>query len=314
MDGSNERYGAGQASSGIARDIQNPPDQLDSALTDSLNVHTKTETTQQYRDEESSATKVHVEDKSRVLKKTEMKKTPTTTSTTTRTSRSKKEAKSEEDEATTKIMEIGSEKAGLEILPPTEEECIAGAVQVAGCAKTPPVATLGEEIAAKEAARRSMDSTSGAGRAQVTDCSKVENDIDATNYANPQHIQTPRYCTAQSAPRASGTPDFYMEQGKCAAEPLPVAPSATCEQQAAQSPHTISPLAMVPNQPGYAPTNHQDLMDDLLEGLAPIPVAPSTLRRDRQQARPGAYRGENLQRVQSLDFELQTPILSHILL
>ncbi|CAB9522028.1 expressed unknown protein [Seminavis robusta] len=237
MEGSNEHYGDGQASN--SRDIETPPDQLDSAVMDSLNEHTETETTQQYRDEESDATKAQVKGKEQVAKKREAKKTPTTTATTTRTGL-KQEAKSEDDEGTTKIMEIGSE----------------------------------------------------------------QNVTRATNYANLQNMQTPRHGTAQSAPRASGTPELNTGQAKCPTEPLPVAPSATWEQQAGQSPHTNSPPAMVPNQPGYAPTNHQDLMDDLLEGLAPIPVAPSTLHQDRQQARPGAYRGENLQRVQSLDFEL----------
>ncbi|CAB9528332.1 expressed unknown protein [Seminavis robusta] len=305
MGGSNELHGDGQDSS--SRDVANPPDNLDlSAVLDSLIKHTETETTQhQYRDEEESdATKAQVAE--------EAKKTPagfsTTDNSTTGTNASQQatnEAKSEEEEdgATTKIRENGSEQAGLKMAEhPTDEQSNAGG------AKNPPVATVDcslhqtdEEFAAKFAARRSMERNFGAGRIQaplLTDCCfKTDQAINATNYDNnPKNDQTPKNCAAQPDPRGPGTSELNMEQGKCPLKPQPVASIATCgiglQPQAAQSPHTNnSPPAMVPNQPGNSPTEL-------------VSVLPLILSRERPQSLPGAYRGENMQLVQSLDFDL----------
>eukprot|EP00797_Seminavis_robusta_P028718 Sro564_g167260.2 (376) ;mRNA; f:3765-5004 len=53
-------------------------------------------------------------------------------------------------------------------------------------------------------------------------------------------------------------------------------------------------------------SNHQTFMDDLVGGLEPIPLQPSSVhsRASQQPSRPGAYVGQTFQRVESLNFEL----------
>ncbi|CAB9509815.1 expressed unknown protein [Seminavis robusta] len=255
-----------------ARDVENPPDQLDddSAVMDCLTNRSEAEAAQQYhdeiqqyQDEESDTKKAQVEDKDKVAKR-EAKKTTNSLSTATCTTRSQNEIKSEEDKATTKFTEIGSEQAGL----PNKKDTAADPGMPANT-DAGPNAVVG-----------ALPFFRGLGKNKST----------TVKAANGTSCYDPSIIHEEQNP----------EQGKYP----PTAISATASGEAVD--RNNNPMVPI-NQPINAPGSHQSLLDDLVERIEPIPVAPTTLHRganQRPQSRPGAYTGENLQRVQSLDFDL----------
>ncbi|CAB9512281.1 expressed unknown protein [Seminavis robusta] len=267
----NEDHGDAQGETGNStRDVENPPDQFDddSAVMDCLINRAEAEAAQHYQDEESYAMKAQEKDKGQ----REAMKTPNTSSSTTPTKNTNNEAKSEED--TTKFTEIGAEQAGL---PNEKERQTAADTGIQGLqGNTGPTAT-GAHHMKPSAAVGSLPFFRDLDKNRTTTLKATNN---ATSRNNPHIIHQER----------------NPEQ--------PTVNSATASGEAVDRDHN----PMVPiNQPTDVTTNHQALLNGFVERIEPIPLAPTTLQREanqRPQSRPGAYTGENLQRVQSLDFDL----------
>ncbi|CAB9527561.1 expressed unknown protein [Seminavis robusta] len=282
----NEHHGDAQGDMGTStRNVDHQPDQLDddSAVMDTLVNRAEAEAAQQYhdeaqqyRDKESNAKKAQVEDK-----------TPATSGSTTRTRSTNKAREEDDEEAGTEIMEILGEQAELAMAEHVQEK--------------------------QEDLKQACKTTPGQNPIRANMRFLPTKSPEAFDTTPNQHLLQTAAEIDKSAKMEKRTKNAHEATERETVPPGNTQRGETIQQTTQRRTSQPSSRPGAPEeallQPMNTPTNHQALLNDLVERIEPIPMAPTSLSRGsnhRPQCRPGAYMGigATLQRVQSLDFDL----------